>query len=125
MANPSCRMIAARGSPGKGEVAMLLYLASYWSVIAVSLANTILLLWLGFMVLLNAERRSWGVWLIGGSLLTGGMFFVSHTVILVLNPTSLNGAMNFWWYLGLGAVITLPFAWYTAILWYAGFWERD
>ncbi|MEO8393541.1 MAG: ATP-binding protein [Chloroflexota bacterium] len=102
---------------------MLLYLTAYWSVIAISLANTILLLWLGFMVLFNAERRSWGIWLIGGGLLTGGAFFVSHTVILVLNPTSLEGGMNFWWVLGLGAVITLPFAWYTALLWYAGFWE--
>ncbi len=102
----------------------LVYYLAYWSVIAVSLANTIILLWLGFMVLLNAERRSWGVWLIGVSLLVGGLFFVSHTVILVLNPTALNGLMNFWWYLGLGAVVTLPFAWYTAILWYAGFWER-
>ncbi|HVU10262.1 MAG TPA: hypothetical protein VHD90_03250, partial [Phototrophicaceae bacterium] len=103
----------------------LVYYLAYWSVIAVSLANTIILLWLGFMVLLNAERRSWGVWLIGVSLLVGGLFFVSHTVILVLNPTALNGLMNFWWYLGLGAVVTLPFAWYTAILWYAGFWERQ
>ncbi|MBI1258064.1 MAG: hypothetical protein GC204_11385 [Chloroflexi bacterium] len=102
---------------------MLLYFSAYWAVIAISLANTILLLWLGFMVLFNAERRSWGIWLIGGGLLTGGAFFVSHTVILILNPTSLEGAMNFWWILGLSAVITLPFAWYTALLWYAGFWE--
>jgi len=102
---------------------MLLYLTAYWSVVAISLANTILLLWLGFMVLFNAEHRSWGIWLIGGGLLTGGAFFVSHTVILVLNPTSLEGAMNFWWIFGLAAVVTLPFAWYTALLWYAGFWE--
>src|SRR3982750_4281969 len=93
MGSPSCRMSAARGSLGKGDAAMLLYLTAYWSVIAISLVNTILLLWLGFMVLFNAERRSWGIWLIGGGLLTGGAFFVSHTVILVLNPTSLEGAM--------------------------------
>lgn len=102
---------------------MLFYLLAYWAVIAVSLANTILLLWLGFTILLNAERRSWGVALIGGGLLTGSMFFVSHTIILVLNPTTLTGAANLWWYLGLAAVITLPFAWYTAMLWYVGFWE--
>ncbi len=102
----------------------LVYYVAYWAVIAVSLTNTILLLWLGFMVLFNAERRSWGVWLIGGGLLTGGAFFVSHTVILVLNPTTLGGTVNFWWYLGLGAVITLPFAWYTAVLWYVGYWEE-
>ncbi|MFN8564297.1 MAG: hypothetical protein U0703_22385 [Anaerolineae bacterium] len=102
----------------------LVYQIAYWAVITVSLTNTILLLWLGFMVLLNAERRSWGVWVIGAGLLTGGLFFVSHTVILALNPTSLRGAMSIWWYVGLGAVVTLPFAWYTVMLWYAGFWER-
>ena len=103
---------------------MLAYHLSTWAVIAVSLTNTILLLWLGFTILLNAERRSWGVWLIGGGLLTGGAFFVSHTVILALGLTTLGGAMNFWWILGLGMVISLPFAWYTAMLWYVGFWER-
>ncbi len=102
----------------------MLYLIAYWAVIAVSLANTILLLWLGFTILLNAERRSWGVWLIGGSLLTGSAFFVSHTIILALNPTTLSGPLNLWWYVGLAAVITLPFAWYTAMLWYVGFWEN-
>lgn len=104
----------------------LVYNLAYWAVITVSLTNTILLFWLGFMVLLNAERRTWGVWVIGAGLLTGGVFFVSHTVILALNPASLDGLMSLWWYLGLGAVVTLPFAWYTVILWYAGFWEgRD
>ncbi len=104
---------------------MLLFLTAYWAAITISLVNVILLLWLGFMVLLNAERRSWGVWLIGGSLLAGGAFFVSHTVILVLNPVSLEGVWSLFWYLGLGAAITLPFAWYMAILWYAGFWDKS
>ena len=104
---------------------MLLFLTAYWAALTVSLANVILLLWLGFMVLLNAERRSWGVWLIGISLLVGGAFFVSHTLILAINPSSLEGAMSIFWYLGLGAVVTLPFAWYTAILWYTGFWDKN
>ena len=53
-----------------------------WAIMAVSLFNTILLLWLGMTVLLNAERRTWGVWLAGGGLLMGGAFFVSHSAIL-------------------------------------------
>ena len=65
-----------------------------WSI-AVSLTNTILLLWLGFTILLNAERRSWGVWLIGGGLLTGGAFFISHTVILAFGLTTLGGDDEF------------------------------
>ncbi len=39
-----------------------------WLTLAVSLFNTILLLWLGLTVLLNAERRSWGIWMAGGGL---------------------------------------------------------
>lgn len=103
---------------------MLLFYVAYGAVMTLSLANVILLLWLGFMVLINAERRSWGVWLIGGSLLVGGAFFVSHTLILAVNPTSLEGALSIFWYVGLGAVVSLPFAWYVAILWYSGFWDK-
>ena len=36
-----------------------------WAAMAVSLFNTILFLWLGAMVLLNADRRTWGIWLAG------------------------------------------------------------
>lgn len=102
---------------------MLLYLIAYWLVVTISLTNTVLLLWLGLTILFNTERRSWGVWLIGFGLLTGGLFFISHTVILVLNLTTLGGTIDLWWHLGLGAALALPFAWYTAMLWYSGFWE--
>ncbi len=37
-----------------------------WAALAVSLHNTILLLWLGLTVLFNADRRTWGIWLAGG-----------------------------------------------------------
>ena len=53
-----------------------------WATLAVSLFNTILLLWLGFTVLLNAERRNLGIWLAGGGLLLGGAFFLSHSMLL-------------------------------------------
>ncbi len=55
-----------------------------WAIMAVSFFNTILLLWLGATVLLNAERRDWGIGLATGGLLLGGAFFVSHTAILGL-----------------------------------------
>jgi hypothetical protein len=93
------------------------------SIMAISLFNTILLLWLGLTVLLNAERRSWGLWLAGGGLLLGGLFFVSHSAILGLGLTYIGQAMDFWWRFGWGPVVTLPFAWYLIMLWYAGFWE--
>ena len=95
-----------------------------WSIMAVSLFNTILLFWLGLTVLLNAERRTWGMWLAGGGLLMGGLFFVSHTAILGLGLTYVGRGMNFWWRVGWVPVVISPFAWYIVMLWYAGFWEN-
>jgi signal transduction histidine kinase len=97
-----------------------------WITLAVSLFNTILLLWLGLTVMLNAERRSWGIWMAGGGLLTGAAFFMIHSVILGLGFEHFGWAVNFWWRLGWIPVILAPFAWYLVMLWYTGYWEgRD
>ncbi len=93
------------------------------ALIAVSLFNTILLMWLGLTVLLNAERRTWGVWVIGFGMLVGAGFFVSHTAILGEGITLNGPALNFWWKIGWIPVIVLPFAWYVVMLWYAGYWN--
>lgn len=93
-----------------------------WAILAVSLFNTILLLWLGLTILLNAERRAWGIWLTGGSLLLGAGFFISHSAILGFG-LRLGEGLDFWWHVGWAPVIGLPFAWYTVTLWYAGFWD--
>jgi signal transduction histidine kinase len=95
-----------------------------WAILAVSLFNTILCLWLGLTVLLNADRRNWGVWLMGGGLLVGAAFFVSHTAILGQELAVNADGLNFWWHVGWIPVIVAPFAWYVVILWYAGFWRR-
>jgi len=95
-----------------------------WAILAVSLFNTIILTWLGITVLLNASRPGWGVWLMGGGLLAGAVFFISHTAILgqeiALNPDGLN----FWWQVGWIPVTVAPFAWYVVMLWYGGFWNQ-
>jgi signal transduction histidine kinase len=97
-----------------------------WGMMAVSLLNTILLLWLGFTVLLNAERRTWGIWLAGAGLLMGGAFFVSHSSMLGHDLHYATRGMEFWWRAGWAPVVALPIAWYTVMLWYAGFWaDRD
>ncbi len=88
-----------------------------------SLFNTMLLLWLGLTVLLNAERRTAGLYGAGGGLLLGAGFFVSHTAILGHGLNNVNWATNLWWRFGWGPVLVLPFAWYAVMLWYAGFWE--
>jgi len=94
-----------------------------WVALTISLFNTLVLIWLGMTVLLNAERRNLGVWLAGTGLLMGGAFFISHSAILSqrLDPT--NPGLNFWWSAAWLPVILSPFAWYIVILWYAGYWD--
>jgi signal transduction histidine kinase len=76
------------------------------------------------MVLLNAERRTWGIWLASGGLFMGAAFFVSHTAILGYGLHHVGGGTDFWWQVGWVPVITLPFVWYTVMLWYSGYWEH-
>ncbi len=92
-----------------------------WALMAVSLINVILISWLGLTVLLNAERRAWGVWLAGGGLLLGALFFVSHTVILGLGPDFASRGLEWWWRAGWVPLVALPFVWYAIIAWYTGF----
>jgi signal transduction histidine kinase len=94
-----------------------------WATMAVSLFNTIILLWLGITVLVNSERRAWGVWLAGGGLLLAGFFFVSHSAMLGHGLRDVGAGMDFWWQVGWVPVVTLPFAWYVVMLWYSGFWD--
>jgi two-component sensor histidine kinase len=94
-----------------------------WSRLVVSLFNTVVLAWLGLTVLLNADRHHWGVWLMGGGLLGGAAFFVSHTAILGQDLTRNADGLNFWWRAGWLTVTLSPFVWYALVLWYAGFWS--
>jgi signal transduction histidine kinase len=93
-----------------------------WALIAVSLFNTMLLLWMGLTVLLNANRRDWGVWLMGGGMLVATVFFISHTAILGQELAMNFDGLNFWWRAGWFPVTVAPFAWYVAVLWFSGFW---
>jgi signal transduction histidine kinase len=93
-----------------------------WAIIAVSLFNAVLMLWLGLTVWLNASRRTAGVWVTSLSLCLGGAFFVSHTAI-VGQGLGLTPGMDVWWQVGLWTVVLLPFAWYSVTLWHTGFWN--
>jgi signal transduction histidine kinase len=95
-----------------------------WALLAVSLFNTILMLWLGLTVLLNADRRGWGVWLMGSGLLSGSAFFVSHTAILGGMLALSSQGLDFWWHVGWIPVVAAPYAWYIVTLWYTGFWTE-
>jgi len=94
-----------------------------WAVMAVSLFNTVLLIWLSLTVALNAEHRDWGVWLTAGELLLGGIFFFSHSIILAYGPEFFARSVNIWWQIGWVPVVSSPYAWYVVMLWYAGFWR--
>ena len=96
-----------------------------WAIISISLINTILLIWLGMTVLLNAEKRTWGSWLAISGLLLGGLFFISHTIILGFGWDILGHSIDFWWRAGLAPIVVLPFVWYLMMLWYSGFWNKD
>lgn len=94
-----------------------------WATLAVSLFNTIILLWLGLTVLLNAEQRRAGIWLAGLGLLAGALFFLSHSAILGLSAYYDLPRIHFWWQVGWIPVVLAPYAWYLLLLYYAGFWE--
>ncbi len=94
-----------------------------WAIMAVSLFNTIVLLWLGVTVVLNAQRRDWGLWLVAGELAMGGIFFLSHSIILDHGFAAFSQSLDFWWHVGWVPVVTIPYAWYVVMLWFGGFWQ--
>jgi len=109
-------------SSGGGKVTGIFWLD--WAAMALSLANTILLIWLGTTVLFNVEQRSWGGWLAAIGLYFGGIFFISHTAILGYGLQVISIGTTFWWAVGLLAVTVLPLLWYVMMLWYSGYWEK-
>ncbi|MDQ3816019.1 MAG: hypothetical protein M3347_19090 [Armatimonadota bacterium] len=95
----------------------------YWASLTVLLFNTILLFWLGLIILLNVERHTWGSWLAAVGLLIGGAFFAAYIAGLDYALEDLVRGIHTWWYPSWGAVIALPFGWYLLMLWYTGFWD--
>jgi signal transduction histidine kinase len=91
-----------------------------WAVIAVSIFNTVAMLWLGLTVLLNAERRTLGTLAAGGGLLMGGLFFVGHSAVVGRVIGTFSAEMEFWWLLGWLAFLSGPYFWYLVIAWYTG-----
>lgn len=88
--------------------------------LAVSLFNTMLLLWLGIVVAANADRRNGGIWLTIGGLLCSGIFFLIHSAILGRGIREYAPELDRLWQWGWLPIILSPLAWYGAILWYAG-----
>ena len=92
-----------------------------WPLLALSLANGILLLWLGLTVVLNAERRTPGVALLALAAWLGSAFFAAHTAILASGEGPASATLNLWWEAGWLPLLALPLVWYGVVLWYSGF----
>lgn len=90
------------------------------AVLAISLFNTMLLLWLGIVVILGADRKRWGIWLAGGGLLSGGVFFLTHTAIIARGLRAATFDLDVLWHFAWLPIIVAPLAWYFVMLWYAG-----
>lgn len=91
-----------------------------WALIATSLFNTVIMLWLGLTVLFNAERRTWGTYLAGGGLLVGAAFFVGHTAVVGRVIGTFTGEMELWWRLSWLVLLGAPYLWYVVMAWYSG-----
>ena len=82
-----------------------------WVALSVSLINVMLLLWLGTMVLLNAEQRTRGVWLGSSGLWLGAAFFICHSAILGYGLAYDSYGLNLWWRLGWLPLAMIPIVW--------------
>lgn len=95
-----------------------------WAILAISLCNVIMLLWLGVTVLLNAERRDGGVMLAICALITGAFFFLFHTVVISVGLDRVSPGIIARWPLAWVAGFVLPCAWYQVMLWFGGFYAQ-
>jgi signal transduction histidine kinase len=95
-----------------------------WALVAVSLFNTILLLWLATTLWLNADRRSPGVAVAAGGLMLGSALFISHSALLLSETLRLTRSNTLWLAVGMAPAVVLPYVWYGVLLWYAGYWDQ-
>ena len=93
-----------------------------WALVALSLFNTILLLWLGTTLWLNADRRSPGVAVAVAGFLLGSALFVSHAALLLSETLRLTRSNTLWLAVGMTPALILPYVWYGVLLWHNGYW---
>lgn len=103
----------------------MLHFWLHWATMALSIFNTMAMLWLGLIIILMAERRRWGAWLASIALILGALFFVSHTIILAQEFRYLNWRLYLIWTTGVMLAVMLPYFWYGVMLWSAGFWSAS
>lgn len=95
-----------------------------FATLGISVFNIVIMLWMGMMIILSADNRTWGVWMASGGLIFGAIFFISHTAIIGQDYPIYSSGTNFWWHIGWWPVVVAPFAWYIVMLWFSGYWEK-
>lgn len=93
-----------------------------WALVAVSLFNTILMLWLAFSLWLNAQRRSAGVVVAVLGFCLGSGLFISHSAVLLSGELQLTRSNTLWLAVAMVPALLLPYVWYVVLLWYGGYW---
>ncbi|MBS1914512.1 MAG: hypothetical protein JST22_21185 [Bacteroidetes bacterium] len=94
-----------------------------WALVALSIINILLPVWLGLTILLNAEHRRFGIWLAGFGMLAAACFFLFHAVMLHGEFLALPARLREWWFVGWAPIIGLPYGWAVAMFWFADFWR--
>lgn len=87
---------------------------------AVSLFNTVILLWLGLTVILTGDRRKPATIAGSAGLLLGALFFMGHTLIIGHSVDIGGRGVNTVWKVMWVAAITAPYFWGLSIFYYSG-----
>ncbi len=87
---------------------------------AVSLFNTVLLLWLGLTVLLTGDRRKPATIAGGVGLLLGALFFMGHTLLIAHTVDFFGSGVDTVWRVMWFVAVTAPYFWGLAIFYYSG-----
>lgn len=87
---------------------------------AVSLFNTVLLLWLGLTVLLTGDRRKPATIAGGVGLLLGALFFMGHTLLIAHTVDFFGSGVNIVWRVMWFVAVIAPYFWGLAIFYYSG-----
>jgi signal transduction histidine kinase len=87
---------------------------------AVSLFNTVLLLWLGLTVLLTGDRRKPATIAGGVGLLLGALFFMGHTLLIAHTVDFFGGGVNIVWRVLWFVAVVAPYFWGLALFYYSG-----
>ncbi|CAG0929361.1 hypothetical protein TFLX_01278 [Thermoflexales bacterium] len=94
--------------------------AIYIGAQAVSLFNTVLLLWLGLTVLLTGDRRKEATIAGGVGLLLGALFFMGHTLLIAHVVDFFGRGVNTVWRVMWFVAVVAPYFWGLAIFYYSG-----